>query len=187
MAFDPSKTRLRPVVYTTNKFKSGSQNTTQQILLLKALQVTSDPEKLRQMIHVRSVAEVYKTLDKMSMRKEYHKALARSGISFDFVVEGIKGIAEKGDKDADRLKAYQTLLKSVGLDKYDSDAGTGAGTWEEELLRSIEEKKTPDRLGNVEEKKVVKYDVAIPEVPESAKKKQEEEDEIISSIYDEKK
>ena len=71
------KTRLRPVVYTTNTFKRGSQNTAQQIFLLKALQITQDPKKLRDMIGVKTVADVYRTLDKIAMRKEYHEALSR--------------------------------------------------------------------------------------------------------------
>jgi len=46
------------------------------MLLLKALKVTQDPTELKKMIGVKTVAEVYRTLDKLSLRKEYHKALA---------------------------------------------------------------------------------------------------------------
>jgi hypothetical protein len=79
------KIRLKPVIYTTNTYVSGAKNDIQQKMLLKALQITQDPKKLREMIGVKTVAEVYRTLDKMSMRKEYHNALAKSGISFDFI------------------------------------------------------------------------------------------------------
>src|SRR3990167_402298 len=113
--------RLKPVVYTTNTFRRGAQNTAQQIFLMKALQVTQDPIKLKQMMGFRTVAEVYRTLDKISMRKEYHEALARHGVSFDFIVKGIKTIAETGFKDSDKLNAHKVLLKSVGLEKYDSE------------------------------------------------------------------
>lgn len=176
------KIRLRPVVYTTSRPQRGAQNTTQQLFLLKALQVTQDPKKLRQMIGVRTVADVYRTLDKISMRKEYHEALARQGISFDFVVKGIKDIAEKGYKDSDKLKAHQILLKSVGLDKYDSEGGVGQGTWEDALIKSIEAKKTFPSLKEADE--IPEYEVIRPETPESVKKMREDEKEVIGSIYD---
>jgi len=178
------KIRLRPVVYTTNTFKRGAQNTAQQMFLLKALQITQDPEKLRQMMGVKSVAEVYRTLDKLAMRKEYHEALARAGLSFDYIVGGIKGVADGGYKDSDRLKAFQILLKSVGMDEYKENAGSISGTWEEELLKRIEEDKknkiTPALVASMQ------YEVNQPIVPESARIAQEEEDEMTSSIYDKK-
>lgn len=177
-------TKLRPVVYTANYFKSGHQNTTQQIFLLKALQITQDPKKLRDMLGVKTVAEVYRTLDKISMRKEYHEALATNGISFDFMVKGIKDIALTGFKDGDKLKAYQTLLKSVGMEKYDDASVASDGTWEELLLKKIEEDKKSPEAPQLEAPKP--YDVVIPEIPESAKRIMEEEKEIASSIYDNK-
>lgn len=175
--------RLRPIVYTSNYFKSGHQNTTQQMFLLKALQITQDPKKLRDMMGVKTVAEVYRTLDKLAMRKEYHAALAKAGISFDYIVDGIKGIAENGFKDGDRLKAFQTLLKSVGMDKYDNDSTGSSGTWEEELLKSIESEKK----GGAPKLDAPQYDVKQPEIPESARRAMEAEQEMTSSIYDSKK
>lgn len=183
---EENKIKLRPVVYTSNYFKRGYQNTTQQMFLLKALQVTQDPKKLREMMGVKTVAEVYRTLDKLAMRKEYHKALSKAGISFDYIVGGIKNIADTGYKDGDKLRAYQTLLKSVGMEKYDSDSVGSAGTWEEELLRSIEAGKNKE--GEVPKISApAKYDVNQPKIPESARKIQEEEDELTSSIYENKK
>ena len=177
--------KLKPVVYTTSYFKRGSQNTAQQLFLLKAMQVTQDPQKLRAMIGVKTVADVYRTLDKISMRKEFHEALSRQGISFDFIVKGIKDIAISGEKDGDRLKAYQTILKSVGLEKYDSDGGVGQGTWEETLLKKIEDNKSSTKElaagdGPVE------YVVTQPVMPESVRKQKEEDDEALSSIYETK-
>lgn len=179
---DTSKTRLRPVVYTTNTFKKGAQNTAQQMFLLKALQVTQDPEKLRRIIGVQKVADVYRTLDKMAMRKEYHAALAKAGISFDYIVGGIKGIAETGFKDSDKLKAYQTLLKSVGMDAYKEDSNSITGTWEELLLQKIEEGKADPAVPELAAPP--QYDVVLPVVPESVKKSQEEEREMTSTIYE---
>jgi hypothetical protein len=123
-----SAKKLKPVVYTSNSFNRGSQEKTKQIVLLKAMQITQDPKELRKMIGVKTVADVYRTLDKMAMRKEYHEALARTGISFDYIVEGMKKIADDGEKDGDRLKALTTMLKSLGLEKYDSADSPAGGS-----------------------------------------------------------
>jgi len=185
MEEEKPKIRLRPVVYTTNHVKKGAQNTAQQMFLLKALQVTQDPKKLKEMIGVKTVAEVYRTLDKMAMRKEYHEALAKSGISFDFIVKGLKNIAMDGFKDADKLKALQTLLKSVGMDTYKEDSGGGSGSWEEVLLEKInEQKELGSDMKEISDGVIPTYEVIKPEIPESARLMQEDEDEITSSIYD---
>lgn len=175
------KINLRPVTYTTNTFKVGAKNTAQQMFLLKALQVTSDPNELKKMIGVRTVAEVYRTLDKLAMRKEYHAALSRSGISFDFIVDGLKAEAVAGEKSADRIKALQVLLKSLGLDKYDSDAGASS-SWEDELMKSIEKDKT--KQIDAPTAMDAEYEVVTPEIPESMRKMREEEDRLSKGIYD---
>lgn len=183
------KIRLKPVLYSTdskNKYENRRQNTTQQIFLLKALKITNDPKKLREMIGVRTIADVYRTLDKLAMRKEYHAALSRSGISFDFIVEGLKDEATGGDKSADRIKALQVLLKSLGLDKYDSDAGV-SNSWEEELVKSIEKDKAKELEAPKEAVEVTgtdEYEVKTPDVPESMRKMREEEDKLFKGIYD---
>ena len=177
--------KLKPIIYTSSYFKSGYNNTTQQMFLLKALKITQDPKKLKELIGVRTVAEVYQTLDKLAMRKEYHKALAKHGVSFDFIVEGIKGIATTGYKDSDRLKAYQALLKSVGMDDYKESGIAATGTWEEVLLKKIEEEKLA--IGSSTDKtNIAEYEVIQPIVPESAKLSSEEEENITSSVYDSK-
>lgn len=182
---EESKIKLKPVTYTTNYFKRGYQNTTQQMLLLKALKVTQDPEKLRDMLHMKKVVEVYQSIDKLVNRKEYHDALFRAGVSFDFIVNGIKGVALNAFKDGDRLKAYQVFLKSIGVDKYENDSNGSGGTWEEELLKSIESSKTIEEQKQIGE--IIQYEVKQPEIPESAKKAMAEEEETTSSIYESKK
>lgn len=177
------KIRLRPVILDSNRRKKTYNNTSQQLFLLKALKITQDPKKLKDMIGVKTVAEVYRTLDKMAMRKEYHEALSRAGISFDYITKGIKGLADTAEKDDTRLKAYQTLLKSVGMEKYDVDATSMGGTWEEELLKKIDKEKNSDvpSLPAPEQ-----YDVLIPEIPESEKLSQAEETKVTGSVYDTK-
>ena len=176
------KIKLRPIVYTSTHFKGGYQNTAQQMLLLKALQVTQDPKKLREMIGVKTVAQVYQTLDKLVMRKEYHQTLAKLGISFDFIAGGIKNIALSADKDDTKLKAYQTLLKSVGMDTYKEESSSISGTWEEVLLKKIEDGKKDGSTPKVNIP--LQYDVKKPVIPESVRLLRAEEEEITSSIYE---
>lgn len=166
--------KLKPVEYTpTSTTRTGGN-----LLFLKALQVSKDPKVMQQFAQA---ADVYRTLDKMSMRREYHDSLAKSGVSFDFIVEGIKDIATDGFKDGDRLKAYLALLKSVGMDKYDAEAGVGEGSWEQILMKKIEdEKKTPALVAP----EVAQYEVKLPVVPESVKKAQADEAEMTSTLYE---
>jgi len=170
--------QLKPIVTNATKYKHNSKQNVQQVVLLKALEVTSDPKKLKEIMGVKTVAEVYRTLDKLSIRKEYHDALARAGFSLDKVVTGIAHIAENSEKDDTRLKAYQVLMKSVGLDKYEADT-TAGGTWEEELIKSIENNEENNSLPEA----IKEYEVTEPEMPEKMKKLREEEEELTKSIY----
>lgn len=175
--------RLKPVIYSdTDTYQSGADNKAQQMFLLKALEVTQDPKKLRDMMGFRTVGQVMIMLDKIGMRKEYHDALARNGVSFDFIVGGIKGIAQGGEKDSDRLKAYQALLKSVGMEKYDSEAGASEGSWEKILMEKIEQEKKAPELSPPTVLPV--YEVQKPVVPKSAQKVMDDEAEMSSSIYE---
>lgn len=106
-------------------------------------------------------------------RKEYREALKRAGIDMDFLVENLKNIATAGEKDSDKIKAVQVLLKSLGVDKSvakDEEEG-GGGSWEEALMEDKEEVASKD------------YEVDEPEVPEHARKKREDEDAMGRSIY----
>ena len=172
---------LKPIIYTTQNLKgTAPQSKMEQLFLLKSLQVTQDPKELQKLLGLRTVAQVYQAMDKLSMRKEYHESLQKNGIDFDFIVQGIKTIAISGFKDSDKLNAYKTLLKSVGMENYDEDSSGSKGNWEEVLLQKIEESK-----GTVAETEVNEYKVVVPEIPSSEKKLREEEREIISTLYDE--
>lgn len=153
-------------------------------MLLKALRVTTDPKELKKMIGVRTVAEVYRTLDKLALRKEYHQALAKHGVSFDFIVEELRSLVKNGN-DKVRLGALQTLLKSVGMDKYEAvDDGSG-GTWEETLLKAIEKDNPNDsKLLLSGDNEFEEYEVTQPIIPDSIRKMQEEEQRYAKGIYD---
>lgn len=171
--------KLKPITIVNARYPRYGQNTTQQLFLLKALKITQNPDELRKMIGVKKVADVFRTLDKLSLRKEFHKALVKSGIDFEYIVGGLKTEAETAIKSADRIKVYQTLLKSLGMDSYD-DASEGGGKWEEDLIKKIEEDKQKQKL--LEEPNG-EYYVNMPEVPESVKRKKEAEKELGKSIY----
>lgn len=171
--------KLKPVILPdAGKGDRYTQNDAQQKMLLRAMQVTQDPKKLKEMIGVRTVAEVYRTLDKMAIRKEFHEALDRAGISFDFIVNGIKDVASTAEKPADRLKAFQIMLQTLGLDKYEQESTQGGGSWEDLLLRAASKEEEQETLPEP-----VDYEVALPVIPESVQKKREQEQESSEAFY----
>jgi hypothetical protein len=173
--------KFKPVTFVTGRYTHNKQNTTQQILLLKALQVTEDPKKLRQMIGVKTVADVFRTLDKMALRKEYHEALTRLGINFDSVLGVISTEMTTAKKSSDRIKAAQIILKSLGVDKYE-DASIGGGSWEDEILKAQENEAALPAAVN--EKGLPIYDVEVPKMPESVKKQRENDTLTGKSLYE---
>lgn len=171
--------KLKPVVFVQGKYAYNAQNTTQQVMLLNALKITNDPKKLREIIGVKTVADVYRTLDKIAMRKEYHGALAKNGITFDYVVKNIKREIDDAEKSSDRLAGLNMILKSIGLDKYEESAISGVG-WEEALL-----KLTAPKDGNTEPKvNVPEYDVVEPPMPEDLRLKKERDNKEAKGLYD---
>lgn len=178
--------KLKPVVFIQWEYWrewKHRQNTFQQMMLLKALRVTQDPKELKQMIWVRTVADVYRTLDKLALRKEYHKALADKWLTFDKILDWIKTIAEwQFTKDDVKLKAYLAILKSLGMDKYE-DTAMGWGSWEDLLLDKAEK----GEIEKIDESVVWDYEVIEPEMPESLKKKKAEELADAQRLYWEQK
>ena len=177
--------KLKPVTIINANYSRYRQNTSQQILLLKALTITHDPQRLRELAGFKKVADVMRTLDKMTMRKEYHKALARHGIDFDYIIGGLKKEAETAEFSGDRIKVHQTLLRSLGMDKYDDPVDGGGASFEDELVRQKEEEKL---LPGSEPKKLVAgipaYEVTEPKIPESVRVKQAMEKEVGRGLYD---
>jgi len=146
------------------------------------MQVTLDPQKLKEMTGIKTVAEVYRTLDKLAIRKEYHEALVRKGVDLDYIVDGIKGLCKDAPQAAVRLAGYKTLLKSIGLEEYKEDkVETGKG-WEE-MVREMAQKEASGE--NVIEGEVEDYEVIEPVIPEDERQKRLIEREAGLSIYDE--
>jgi hypothetical protein len=170
---------LKPVVFVQGKYAYNAQNTTQQIMLLNALKITQDPKKLKELIGVRTVAEVYRTLDKIAMRKEYHAALAKNGVTFDYVVGNVKKVIDTADKDSDKLSGLNMILKSIGLDRYEESAISGGG-WEDALIKinkEAEEKEIPQI-------EVKEYEVVEPPMPEEIRKAKEKALQEAKGLYE---
>lgn len=176
---------FKPVSFSTISSGRYAPKIFQQNLLLKALQYTSDLDDLKKVANFHSKAEVIRTLDKLAIRREYHEALAKNGMGPDQIVQGIKDIAISSEKDDTRLKAYQTILKSIGLDKYEATENDGKG-WEELLLKIHDKEKAALESGviDVTSSSSELYEVKIPEIPESVRKQRAEDLEIEKSIYD---
>jgi len=145
------------------------------------MQVTENPKELRKAIGVKAVADVVRTLDKLTIRKEYHEALADNDVSLNFIVGGIKGIAQTSSKDATRLKAYQTLLRSIGLERYEDIEDKGKG-WEELLVETQQKLLRGEEVEQVEVN-TDDYEVIAPPVPESEQKRIDDEREMGRNLY----
>lgn len=179
--------KFRPISFSTITKGKFSPKVFQQNLLLKALRYTNDLNDLKKVAHFHTEAEVLRTLDKLAIRKEYHEALAKNGMGPDAIVAGIKDVALTADKAGDRLKAYTTILKSLGLDTYDT-AEEGGKDWEEILLKiNDREREDADKLLASGGTSVIEgqvYEVKIPEIPESVRVQKEKDKSIEQSIYD---
>lgn len=177
--------KFKPISFANATSGPYRRNLFQQNMLLKALPHTDDLKDLKKVAHFHTEADVLRTLDKLAIRREYHEALAKNGMGPDKIVAGIKEVAECAEKDGDRLKAYQTLLRSLGLDTYDATENDGKN-WEEVLLKIYDKEKeeigSKSSVGDVIEGQI--YQVEIPEVPESVKKQREEDGFVEKSLYE---
>jgi len=170
------KTILKPVTFIKGEYPYHRDNKFQQNLLLRALQVTTNPEDLRKMAGFRNTAEVLRTLDKLAIRKEYHEALSRNGIDLDSIVAGIKDVTNSVfAKGETKLRAYQILLKSLGLDEYKESASDAGKNWEDAIKEQLNKEKKVQ---------IGEYDVIIPEIPETERKKIELERQAGKGLYE---
>lgn len=174
--------KKKPVVFIGGGNAFHERNTYVQNILLKALsQGITDPNELRKIAGLNRVADVYRSLDKLAIRKEYHEALVKNGIDFDFITRGLKDLAENST-DKIKLGSFNVLLKSVGLDKYEKQEETGK-SWEEEILKVA---KVKDDVidGEIVKDDIEDYEVMVPEVPADEVIRQEEEKKMGRDLYE---
>lgn len=167
--------KLKPVTFISGRYGYYKHDTMKELLLLKALRVTNDPRKLQKMIGAKTVADVSRTFDKLAMRKEYYSALKDLNMDFKWIATGLKQEADSAEKSADRIKAYQIILKSLGMDVYE-DTVVNEGNWED-LLMKASAAEIQDEIEDAD------YEVITPEIPESARKIRIENEEG-RSIYE---
>lgn len=181
---DNEKNKKKPVIFkNSDKFFYRENDYAQQILL-KALAEGASIEEMKKRAGIRSAAEVYRTLDKIALRREYHDSLARNGMTFDSIVDKLKILMDSGSEKI-QLGAVQTLMKSLGLDKYEKVEDSGK-TWEEELVKAAEQaQKEGKDLKLVEAEEFTDYEVITPETPQSERERQEHERKIGKEIYGE--
>lgn len=176
--------RPKPIVFVSGAYGQVKETVSQQLSLLRALNIAQDPNKFKHIIRARAAVDVFRTLDKVALRKEYHAALDRHGLNFDAVLLVLK--KEMNDPDArggDRIKAAQIILKSLGLDKYEDSAISG-GSWEDEIIKAAE-KGVEKKFGDVVDiSEIAEYEVEKPQIPDSVKKQRKEQEELGKSLYE---
>jgi len=173
-------TQLKPVIFVKGQYGYHRQNLFQQNLLLQAMKLTTDPHELKQMVGLKTVADVYRTLDKMAIRKEYHQALARHGLDLDSIVKGIKDSIDSAWKPETKLKGYGMVLKSIGLGDYKENTDEHKKTWEDLLIEQVGKEKT----GEISKYEQEDYEVVIPEIPTEEVKRISEEVKQGKALYE---
>lgn len=179
------KTRSRPIIIFDNSARHRNSpiraNFEKQNLLLKGMLVhAGDLKQASKYAGIKTMAEAYRTLDRLALRKGYYEALDRHDISLDFIVAGIKNVAVNGDLDSVKLKALQVLLKTLGLDSYGKDEEGGKG-WEEIIAKAAKERgNTADKLPEAGGK----YAVNIPTPPQEEIIKRKEESDLGKELYE---
>jgi len=172
---------LKPVVFVQGSKEFYRPNYYVQNILIKALsEGITDPKELQKIASLEKVADVYRSLDKLAIRKEYHEALARNNISLDYIVENIKGLADNARREEVQLHSLQTLLRSLGLEKYERQE-SGGKNWEE-LIREVNEGKGREENDFIDGE--VEYEVITPEVPNEEKEIRRKEAALGKELYE---
>lgn len=177
--------RDRPIIIFDNSARHRNSpiraNFEKQNLLLKGMMVhAGDLKQASKYAGIKTMAEAYRTLDRLALRKGYYEALDRHNISLDFIVEGIKDVATHGELASVRLKAFQVLLKTLGLESYGKDEEGGKG-WEEIIAKAAKDRtSTQEELPPAGEK----YIVNTPKAPEDEVIKRKEEADLGRELYE---
>lgn len=159
----PKQPKLNPVIYDNPLNEDNKRNKLKELLLLQALQETTDVKKLRALTGAQSVADVYRTFDIMAVQKEYQHILRKHGITLDYMVKGMKDTIESADKASDKLKGYGMLMKSMGIDTFESNPADTAN-WQDLVIQKTEWAKNAVE-GEIVEDEIEMYEVEQPLLP----------------------
>jgi len=173
------QSKLKPVTFLRGDYGYSQDNTYQQDLLLRAMQVSMDPKFLMKSAGLKNMAELQRTLDKLCIRKEYHAAMIKNGLDLDFLVRGFKELCNSSS-DVVRLGSYKALLKSLGLEDYRESDNGSSNSWEDLVNAAAE----MEKRGEISESIEV-YDVKVPEIPASEMARKEEEEKFGRELYEE--
>jgi len=173
---------MKPIVFAKSNKKKYQSTKLQENMLLRAFSETDDITTLKNVAKFHTEADVMRAMDKISIRKEYHDALVRNGLTIDQIVRHINTIVLTSTSDKVKTTLLGMLLKSIGLDKYDDSESSGKN-WEQ-LLLDVVEKQADTPLLETSEKGKNRYEVVTPPVPESYKNNRKEEDDFGRSLYD---
>ena len=178
-----SRKKLKPVIFEQGKYNFNRANFYKQNLLLKAMQQTNDIDKMKKLSGIKTTAELYRTLDKISIRKEYHKALVRQGIDLDTIVRGIKDLIDTAKSESVKLSGYKTFLRSLGLDEYKEKEDSSGKDWEEKMREIVQ-----NEINSNNTKEIEDYEVKKPKALQEGNGEEiieiKEKDKKISDIYE---
>jgi hypothetical protein len=172
--------KLPLIIFDTGTKKNNSitPDFKKQNLLLKGMLMNAgDVKQAAKYAGIKTMAEAFRTLDQLSLRKSFYDSLDNHDITLDYIVEKIKNIVENGDLDSVKLKALQVLLKTLGLDNYSDDERGGRG-WEETLIQALKNRQDTPVL------EAKAYEVNIPLVPPTEIEKRSKENTLGKELYD---
>lgn len=179
---------LKPVNFKRTTSRRAHKNKFQQNMLLKGLTETLDLDELQKIAHFKSKAEVLETMDKIKMRKEFHRALAKHGVDMDSIAGRLSDLIDSDDEKT-ALKALKTVMKSIGIDKYD-DVEDKDKNWEEVVVQ-IEKEKRKQGVSDDElpgdapsDKEDMVYEVDEPDKPDFVEEKEEKDQALGESLYE---
>lgn len=175
---------LRPLVLFKNKSEKHRPEIFKQNMLLKAMEYTTDVDELKDALKFQSRAEVFRTMDKLAMRKDFHRALSDAGLSMDSIASRYKQLLASPSEKI-QLGALTALSKALGVDKYEV-IDEGARDWEQTLLNITEKERNQKAIEGKAEvvEEIEDYEVKIPPVPESIRKQREEDAKEGQELYE---
>lgn len=127
---------------------------------------------------IRNMADAYRTLDRLALRRDYQEALSRHGVDMDFIVTEVKGLAIAADLDSTRLNALRMLMRSMGLDSYGKEE-EGAQGWEKTISSAVVKNKVSPQLSGP-----APYEVNRPVMPASLTQERKDEADLGKELYE---
>lgn len=173
--------RKRPLIIFDDSYKRGKAaqaNIRGQNLLLKGMIMTGSIEKAAEFAGIKTAVELYRTFDRLALRKGYHQALADEDIDLRWIVRRLKDHAD-GASGMISIQALRMLLTSLGLNKYDV-AEEGQKNWEDTLLEISNKYEAEAALPAPSQA----YMVNKPAEPEKAKQMRLKEQKIGKELYE---